>query len=118
MHLCRRPLTAALPQWWLDTRWLGPAVHDNLPAWYLRWPLRIVGLIPLAGISYEVIKAAFKYYGNPLLRPLLRFGMLFQALTTRRPSDDQVRVSLAAFNRARFLTEGIPEPAESVAVSA
>jgi len=104
-------LTSALPQWWLDTSWLGPAVYNNLPAWYLRWPLRIIGLIPLAGISYEVIKAAFRYYGNPVLRPLLRFGMLFQALTTRRPSDDQVRVSLAAFNRARFLTEGIPEPA-------
>lgn len=104
-------LNAALPQWWLSAKWLGAAVRDNLPAWYLRWPLRIVGLIPLAGLSYEVIKAAFKCYSHPLLRPLLRFGMLFQTLTTRRPSDAQIEVSLASFNRARFLTEGIPEPA-------
>lgn len=103
-------INAALPQWWLEAKWLGAAVKDNLPAWYLRWPLRIIGLIPLAGLSYEVIKAAFKCYSNPLLRPLLRFGMLFQTLTTRRPGDDQVQVSLASFNRARFLTEGIPEP--------
>jgi uncharacterized protein YqhQ len=104
-------LNAALPAWWLSAKWLGAAVRDNLPAWYLRWPLRIVGLIPLAGISYEVIKAAFKCYSHPLLRPLLRFGMLFQTLTTRRPSDAQVEVSLASFNRARYLTEGIAEPA-------
>lgn len=85
---------------------LGAPAVDNLPVWWLRWPLRIIGLVPLAGISYEIIKSAFRYYGNPVLRPLLRFGMLFQALTTRRPSDEQVEVSLAAFNRARALTEG------------
>ncbi len=94
---------------WLLIQWGAPVVNARPAAW-LQWPLRIVGLIPLAGLSYEVIKAAFKCYTNPILRPLLRFGMLFQTLTTRRPSDAQVEVSLASFNRARFLTEGIPEP--------
>jgi uncharacterized protein YqhQ len=94
---------------WLLILWGAPS-HNARPAAYLQWPLRIVGLIPLAGLSYEVIKAAFKCYTNPLLRPLLRFGMLFQTLTTRRPSDAQIEVSLASFNRARFLSEGIPEP--------
>jgi hypothetical protein len=41
---------------------------------------------------------------------LLRFGMLFQALTTRFPDEGQIKVSLASFNRARLLTEGITEP--------
>jgi len=98
----------------------GVPARNSLPVWWVRWPLRIVGLIPLAGISYEIIKAGFRYYGNPLLRPLLRFGMLFQALTTRRPSNEQVQVSLAALNRARRLTEGIaepPVPCSSVAVA-
>jgi uncharacterized protein YqhQ len=103
-------ITAALPEWWLQAKWLGAAVQDNIPAWYLRWPLRILALPLLSGLSYEIIKAAFRFYGNPLLRPLLRFGMLFQALTTRFPTDDQIRVSLASFNRARYLTEGIEEP--------
>lgn len=89
---------------------LGPAVTDNIPAPWLRWPIRILALPLLSGISYEFIRAAFRYYGNPFLRPLLRFGMLFQTLTTRRPADDQVEVSLASFNRARFLSEGIVEP--------
>lgn len=90
---------------------LWPAlVVDNIPIWYLRWPLRILALPLLAGLSYEVIKSAFKYFGQPLVTPLLRFGMLFQALTTRRPSPEQIEVSLVSFNRARFLTEQIPEP--------
>jgi uncharacterized protein YqhQ len=92
----------------------GVPTHGNLPVWWLRLPLRVVGLLPLAGISYEIIRAAFKYYTNPVLRPLLRFGMLFQVLTVRRPADDQVEVSLAAFNRVRFLTEGVPEPQSQV----
>lgn len=90
---------------------LVPAlVVDNIPVWYVRWPLRILALPLLAGISYEVIKSAFKYYGKPLITPLLKFGMLFQALTTRRPSDEQIEVSLVSFNRARFLTEDVAEP--------
>jgi uncharacterized protein YqhQ len=96
---------------WLFVMFLPAAmIVDNLPVWYIRWPLRILALPLLAGMSYEVIKAAFKYYGKPMITPVLRFGMLFQALTTRRPTDEQVVVSLASFNRARYLTEDIPEP--------
>ena len=89
---------------------LGVPEQNNLPIWWIRWPLRILALPLLAGVSYEIIRAAFRYFKNPLLYPLLRFGMLFQALTTRRPGDDQVEVSLASFNRVRYLTEGIAEP--------
>jgi uncharacterized protein YqhQ len=84
---------------------LGVPSVNNLPIWWVRWPLRIVALPLLAGLSYEVIRAAFRYFGNPLIRPLLKFGMLFQVLTVRRPSDDQVEVSLAAFNRVKEQTE-------------
>ena len=87
-------------------------VVDNIPIWYLRWPLRIIALPVLAGLSYEIIKSAFKFYGKPVITSLLRFGMLFQQLTTRTPDASQIEVSLASFNRARFLTESIPEPEE------
>lgn len=97
---------------WAIVKYLPQFVDTarHIPIWYIRWPLRIIGLLPVAGLSYEIIRAAFKYYSNPLLRPLLRFGMLFQVLTVRRPQDEQVEVSLASFNRARYLSEGIPEP--------
>jgi uncharacterized protein YqhQ len=111
-------ITAALPEWWLNAKGvflglhldLGPAVQNNIPAWWIRWPLRVLALPLLAGLSYEVIRAAFRYFTNPLIRPLLRFGMLFQVLTVRRPSDDQVEVSLASFNRVKQLTEGEHDP--------
>jgi uncharacterized protein YqhQ len=111
-------ITAHLPAWWLSAQvavgkfhlTLGPAVQNNIPAWWIRWPLRILCLPLLAGLSYEVIRSAFKYYEHPLLRPLLRFGMLFQVLTVRRPSDDQVEVSLASFNRVKQLTEAAHDP--------
>jgi uncharacterized protein YqhQ len=76
----------------------GAPSANNLPVWWVRWPLRVLAIPLLAGLSYEVIRSAFRYFGNPLIRPLLKFGMLFQVLTVRRPSDDQVEVSLAAFN--------------------
>lgn len=96
---------------WIFVMFLPTAmIVDNLPVWYIRWPLRILALPLLAGMSYEVIKAAFRYYGKPVITPVLKFGMLFQALTTRRPTDEQIVVSLASFNRARYLTEEIPEP--------
>lgn len=106
--LCSIVLFTAMD--WALVSWLPNLVVDNIPVFYVRWPIRILALPLLSGISYEIIKAAFKYYSNPVLRPLLRFGMIFQALTTRKPSDDQVEVSLKSFNRARFLTEGIAEP--------
>ena len=95
---------------WALVSLLPHLVVDNIPVWYLRWPLRILALPVLAGLSYEVIKAAFKFYGKPVITPLLKFGMLFQQLTTRVPDASQIEVSLASFNRARFLTEEIPEP--------
>lgn len=85
----------------------GASSANNLPVWWVRWPLRVLAIPLLAGLSYEIIRAAFRYFGHPLLRPLLKFGMLFQVLTVRRPSDDQVEVSLAAFNRVKDRTEAV-----------
>lgn len=103
---------------WALVSWFPQLVVDNIPIWWLRWPLRILALPILAGLSYEVIKSAFRFYGRPLITPLLQFGMLFQALTTRRPSAEQIEVSLASFNRARFLTEGVAEPQRGHALAA
>lgn len=51
-------------------------------------------LIPLiAGISYEVLKAAA---GKPWLAWASAPGMWIQAITTKEPSDDQVEVAIAS----------------------
>lgn len=56
-------------------------------------------IVPLiAGISYEIIRLARKR-PNKFLSIILYPGLLLQKLTTKEPSDKQVEVSIAAFNR-------------------
>lgn len=54
--------------------------------------------VPLvAGISYELLKFLAKY-DNLFVRILRAPGMWLQKLTTKKPTDDMVECSLAAFN--------------------
>ncbi|OPX23829.1 MAG: hypothetical protein B1H03_00395 [Planctomycetales bacterium 4484_113] len=93
--------------YFLDT-WLlklGVPAISGWPIWWIRWPARILAIPLLAGISYELLKLTFFLRRIWLFRPLAYFGMLFQILTTRRPSPDQVEVAIAALRRVRALTE-------------
>ena len=59
--------------------------------------LEHLAVIPLvAGIAYEVIKAAGKHRHNKLVMAVFAPGMATQYLTTREPDDTQVEVALAA----------------------
>ncbi len=61
-------------------------------------------LIPLvAGLSYELLKAAGRSKGI-LARILNAPGLAFQYFTTREPDDAQIEVAITAFNKA--LAEG------------
>lgn len=53
-------------------------------------------LIPVAGIAYEFNRFAGRHSSWSWLRPLLLPGLGMQLLTTRRPTDDQVEIALAA----------------------
>jgi uncharacterized protein YqhQ len=57
-------------------------------------------LLPLViGVSYEVLKLTNSVRDIPVLRYLGYPGLWLQLLTTKEPSDAQVEVSLASFNR-------------------
>ena len=57
-------------------------------------------MIPfVAGISYEVTKAAGKY-DNKLTRAVSAPGLMFQKFTTREPDDSMLEVAIVAFNSA------------------
>lgn len=62
-------------------------------------------MIPVAGISYEIIKFAGKNAGNPLCRALSFPGMMLQKLTTKEPDDKQLEVALASIKAVLFLEE-------------
>lgn len=60
-----------------------------------------IALIPfIAGISYEVIRAAGKKETSALFSLITRPGLWMQNLTTREPSDDQLEVAIYALNES------------------
>lgn len=76
--------------------------------------LRVVdrlALLPIVlGLSFEVLQVTNKLREIPVLRYLGYPGLWLQLLTTKEPTDDQVEVSIASFNR---LLEYDKEIAES-----
>jgi len=67
-----------------------------------------VALIPvIAGLSYEVIRAAGRKEAGALFALITRPGIWLQNLTTREPSDDQLEVAIYALRESLKLE---PEP--------
>jgi len=70
--------------------------------WDRIW-IRIALLPVVLGVSYEVLRLTNAVRDIPVLRFLGYPGLWLQLLTTKEPSDDQVAVSIASFNRMREL---------------
>ncbi|MFH1035702.1 MAG: DUF1385 domain-containing protein [Pseudomonadota bacterium] len=68
--------------------------------------LKVLLMLPIAGISYEVIRLAGKKGGQGLWGALLWPGLQMQRLTTREPDDDQIEIALAALKAAVCTAEG------------
>lgn len=57
-----------------------------------------IALLPfIAGVSYELLKLAFRHEKNVLLKAAVFPGLLFQRLTTKEPDDKQIEVAIASF---------------------
>jgi len=70
-----------------------------------------IALIPvIAGVSYEVIRAAGKKESGAVFRLMTLPGIWLQNLTTREPSDDQLEVAIYALKESLKL-----EPKELLA---
>lgn len=67
--------------------------------------VKIVCMIPVAGMSYELIKLAGKYPKNPACMTLSIPGMMLQKLTTKEPDDEQLEVALSSIKAVLFLEE-------------
>ncbi len=61
--------------------------------------LRILLLPVVLGLSYEVLRMTNAVRDLPVLRLLGYPGLWLQLLTTKEPNDEQVKVSIASFNR-------------------
>jgi uncharacterized protein YqhQ len=56
--------------------------------------VRLVLIVPVASISYEVLRLGAGHEDNPLMR------LLLQAITTRRPDDPMIEVAIASLQEA------------------
>lgn len=68
-----------------------------------RMYIRILLLPLVIGISFELLRFTNAVRDIPVLRFLGYPGLWLQLLTTKEPTDDQVEVSIASFNRMREL---------------
>ncbi|MFN8370058.1 MAG: DUF1385 domain-containing protein [Bacteriovoracaceae bacterium] len=66
---------------------------------------KIVLMLPIAGISYEIIRMSGKYPENPIFKLFSFPGMMLQKLTTKNPTPDQLEVALASIKCVLFLEE-------------
>ena len=73
-----------------------------------------IALIPvIAGISYEIIKAAGQKETSPVFRLMTLPGIWLQNITTRDPSADQLEVAIYALKESLKLE---PQPETPLAV--
>lgn len=78
----------------------------------IQWAIlsRILLVPVIAAISYEVIRYSGAHSGSPLTRIITFPGLLLQALTTRRPDDQQIEVAIQAMRSALEADEGKDSP--------
>ncbi|MBW2091850.1 MAG: DUF1385 domain-containing protein [Deltaproteobacteria bacterium] len=61
--------------------------------------VKIVLMLPIAGVAYELNRYASKHMDRALLKAAIMPGLWIQKLTTREPSDDQIEIALIALKR-------------------
>lgn len=66
---------------------------------------KVLLMIPVAGVSYELIKFAGKNANSTMCRFISFPGMMLQKLTTKEPDDDQLEVALSSIKTVLFLEE-------------
>jgi uncharacterized protein YqhQ len=62
--------------------------------------VRLVLVVPVAAISYEVLRLGAGHEDNPLMRLAIAPGLLLQAITTRRPDEPMIEVAIASLEEA------------------
>lgn len=92
-------------------------VHMIAPwpeVWYKAIPLRILLVVPIAGISYEILKFSATPKGAWLAKTLSAPGLWMQKITTQPPTSDQIEVAVKAL-QVTLDAEGVSYTPSAVA---
>jgi uncharacterized protein YqhQ len=68
------------------------------PTPWLRVLLRVATVPVVAAIAYEIVRYGGRHRASVVARLLAQPGLLMQRLTTRQPSDDQLRIAIYALS--------------------
>ena len=61
---------------------------------------RLVLVIPVAAVSYEVLRIGARYERSPFMRILVWPGLVLQRITTRQPTRPMIEVAIASLEEA------------------
>ncbi len=86
---------------------IGVFVYLTVPSEPLldRILYRLLLLPVVIGVSYEALQITNRLRDVPILKYLGYPGLWVQRITTKEPTDDQVQVSIASFNRMQELEQ-------------
>jgi len=73
---------------------------------------RIVLIPVIASVGYEILRAGARYRRNRLVHAILLPGLWVQMITTKRPTDDMIRVAIVSMEEA-LVADGEAVPAGS-----
>ena len=76
---------------------------------------RIVLIPCIAAVAYEILQFGARHEGNPLMRAIITPGLWVQAITTKRPTDDQIEVAIVSLEEA-LAADGQEAPEGSAAI--
>jgi uncharacterized protein YqhQ len=62
--------------------------------------VRLALVIPVASISYEVLRVGAAHERSAIMRLLVAPGLLLQSITTRRPDEPMIEVAIASMEEA------------------
>jgi len=61
---------------------------------------RILLVVPVAAISYEILRYGAAHEDHPLMRAVVWPGLVLQGITTRRPDEPMIEVAIASLEEA------------------
>jgi uncharacterized protein YqhQ len=79
-----------------------------------RYVARLLLILPLASLAYEMIRFSSKHLGNKIVRFFIKPNLALQHLTTREPTLEMLEVSIAAFKTMLALEQELPQPDKTV----
>lgn len=79
-----------------------------------RYVARLVLILPLASLAYEMIRFSSKHLGNKIVRFFIKPNLALQHLTTREPTLEMLEVSITAFSTMLALEQELPNTDKAV----